>query len=160
LSVRLFKNIYWYLPRKSIFSIIYSEYVNFLICTKHMTEGCSVGISSIKIHHKQQLSAKNTLNYEQKSTYAWTSWVLSCRIHILLCIYTKQTSETVSIKADKADRMDIHWALVCPAICRQECTLISQLKILPHTSEFNRSHKCDWLCYKIFLLRLSEYWLC
>jgi len=146
-----------YLPRKSNFSIIYSEYVNFLICIKHMKEGYSVGISSIKIHHKQS-SAKNTLNYVQKSTYAWTSWVLSCHIYISLCIYTKQTSETII--ADKADWMDLHWALVCPAICLQECTVLSQLKILPHTSEFSTSHNCDWLCYKMFLMRLSECWLC
>lgn len=149
-----------HLPRKSIFSIIYSEYVNFLLCIKRMKEGCSVGISSRKIHHKQESSAKNNLNYVQKSTYAWTSWVLSCHIYILLCIYTKQTLETVIIIADKADLFNLHWALVCPAVCLQECTLLSQLKILTHTSEFSRSHKCDWFCYKIFLFCLSECWLC
>lgn len=73
-----------------------------------MKEGCSVGISSIEIHHKQQSSAKNTLNYVQKSMYAWTSWVLSCHIYVLLCTYTKQTLEIVTITADKAYRMDLH----------------------------------------------------
>ena len=166
LSVRLFKNILikcsdkFIYPENQFFSIIYSEYVNFLICIKHTNEGCSVGISSIKIHYKQQSSAKKTLNYVQKPMYAWTSWVLSCHIYILLWIYTKQTSKTVTIIAEKADWMDLHWALVCPAVCLQECTLLSQLKILPNTYEFSRSHKCDWFCYKIFLLCLSECWLC
>jgi len=68
-----------------------------------MKEGCSVGISSIKIHHKKQSSAKNTSNYVQKSTYAWTSWVLSGHICILLCTYTKQTLETVTIIGYKVD---------------------------------------------------------
>jgi len=109
-----------------------------------------VGISSIKIHHKQQSSVKNTLNYAQKSTYAWTSWVLSGHICILLCTYTKQTLETVTIIGYKAGWMGLHWALFCPAVCLQECTLLSHLKLLPHISEFNRSYKCDWFCYQIF----------
>jgi len=145
-----------YLPRKSIFSIIYSEYVNFLICIKHMKQGCSVWMSSTKIHHKQQSSAKNT--------------ELCTKIHIcmdflgsvlpylyLLFIYTKQTLETVTIIADRAEWMYLHSALVCPAVCIQECTLLLHL---PHTCEFSRSHKCDWFCYKIFLLCLCGYWLC
>jgi len=109
LSVRLFKNILikwsdkFIYPENQFFSIIYSEYVNFLIRIKHMKEGCSVGISSTKIHHKQQSSAKNTLNYVQKSTYVWTSWVLPGHIYILLCIYTKETLGTVTIIEDKAD---------------------------------------------------------
>jgi hypothetical protein len=46
--------------------------------------------------------------------------------------------------------MGLHWALFCPAVCLQECTLLSHLKLLPHISEFNRSYKCDWFCYQIF----------
>jgi len=162
-----YSKIYWlngvtnlFTQNINFFSIIYSEYVNFLICIKHMKEGCSVGISSIEIHHKQQSSAKNTLNYVQKSMYAWTSWVLSCHFYVLLCTYTKQTLEIVTITAHKAYWMDLHWALVCPAVCLQKCTLLSHLKILPHIFEFSRSHKCDWFYYKIFLLSLSECWLC